>query len=165
MGNPIAAPDFGPIDAAFAAPPDSTEQITDLAKWDPRELPVEVEVVDLAASLGEGWSSVETTTLGQAMIGFMLEYHGLGIAGAREAGRGWGGDRVTVARGPDEEFAVAWRLSWDSEADATEFVTAYTGILEQLPFPAAVMDLADGEVLVAHASSDDLLQRTIDAAD
>ena len=37
VGNPIAAPDFGPIDAAFGAPPDSTEQIADLAKWDPRE--------------------------------------------------------------------------------------------------------------------------------
>ena len=78
VGNPIAAPDFGPIDAAFGAPPDSTEQIDDLAKWDPREEPVDVDVVDLAGSLGEGWSSVETTTLGQAMIGFMLEYHGLG---------------------------------------------------------------------------------------
>ena len=165
VGNPIAAPDFGPIDAAFGAPPDSTEQIADLSKWDPREEPMEVDVVDLAGSLGEGWSPVETTTLGQAMIGFMLEYHGLGITGAREVGRGWGGDRVTVASGPDEAFAVAWRLSWDSEADAVEFITAYNGILAQLPFAAAVMDLGDAEVLVAHASSDDLLQRTLDAAD
>jgi hypothetical protein len=165
VGNPIAAPDFDPIDDAFGTPPDSTEQIDDLAKWDPREDPIDVDVVDLAASLGEGWSPVETTTLGQAMIGFMLEYHGLGITGAREAGRGWGGDRVVVAYGPDEAFAVAWRLAWDTQADAAEFATAYRGILETLPFAADVVELANDEVLVVHASSDDLLERTIDAAD
>lgn len=165
VGNPVAAPDFTAIDAAFGDPPDSTEQIDDLAKWDPREDPIPVEVVDLAAVLGDGWSTVETNTIGQAMIGFMLEYHGLGLTGAREAGRGWGGDRVVIASGPDEAFAVAWRLAWDTQADADEFTVAYEGILGQLPFPAAVAQLGDGEVLVAHASSDDLLQRTIDAAD
>jgi hypothetical protein len=164
VGNPIAGPDFGPIDAAFTDPPDSTEQIDDLTKWDPREVPIAVEAVDLPGALGEGWSSVETTTLGQAMIGFMLEYHGLGMAAAREAGRGWGGDRVAIAQGPDDAFAVAWRLAWDAEADAVEFAAAYRAILDRLPFPADVVEQPDGSILVVHASSEDLLQRTIDAA-
>ncbi len=164
VGNPIAGPDFGPIDAAFADPPDSTEQIDDLAKWDPREDPLAVEAVDLPGALGEGWSSVETTTLGQAMIGFMLEYHGLGMAAAREAGRGWGGDRVAIAQGPDDAFAVAWRLAWDGEADAVEFAAAYRAVLDRLPFAAEVVEQPDDSILVVHASSEDLLQRTIDAA-
>ena len=35
---------------------------------------------------------------------------------------GWGGDHAVVATGPDDAFAVAWRLAWDSPADAAEFV-------------------------------------------
>ena len=69
-----------------------------------------------------------------------------------------------VASGPDDAFAPAWRLAWDTPADAAEFVAAYEVALGSLDFPASVTSLADGQVLVAHASSEELLAETVAAA-
>ena len=163
VGNPLE-PDFTAIDAAFADPPDSTEQIIDLAKWDPREAPAAVETIDLAAALGEGWEEVDATPLGQAMIGITLEFHGVDRTSALEAGEGWGGDRAVIATGPDDAFAVAWLLEWDSPTDADEFAGAYDTVVDALGFPATVVEASDGTVIVAHASDDELLRLTLEAA-
>ena len=163
-GGDPTSPDYTEIDAAFGDPPDSTEQILELDKWEPRETPDAVEVPDLAASLGDGWEEVDSTPIGQATIGIMLEYFGIPVAEAREAGAGWGGDRAVVATGPDDAFALAWRLAWDSPTDASEFLAAYETVVDGLDFPASVTELPNGEVLVAHASTEDLLRQTIDAA-
>jgi len=164
-GGDPTSPDYTEIDAAFDEPPDSTEQIIELDKWEAREAPEAVDVPDLAAALGEGWEEVDSTPIGQATINIMLEYFGIPTAEAREAGSGWGGDRAVIATGPDDAFAVAWRLSWDSPTDATQFLTAYETVVEALDFPASVIELPNGEILVAHASSAALLQQTVAAAD
>jgi hypothetical protein len=70
-----------------------------------------------------------------------------------------------IVTGPDETFAVAWRLAWDSPEDAAEFLAAYETVADGLDFPASVTELANGQILVAHASSVELLRQTIDAAD
>ncbi len=163
-GDPID-PDFAEIDAAFGEPPDSTEQIIHLEAWDPREEPMAVEVVDLVEVLGDGWEEVDNTPIGEASISIMLQHFGLDVTTGDEAAAGWGGDRVRIATGPDDAFALAWRLAWDTPADAAEFAGAYESILDELPFPASVTELAGGEVLVAHASSDELLAQTVSAAD
>jgi hypothetical protein len=163
-GNPIS-PDFADIDAAFADPPTSTEQIVNLDKWDPREEPIPVDVADIAADLGEGWTLVDDTPIGQAFLRMMLTFHGVPSDDAQAATDGWGGDRVVIATGPGEnDFAVAWRLAWDSPADADEFVAAYETVVGGLGFPASVSELADGEVLVVHGSTQDILRRTSDIA-
>jgi hypothetical protein len=164
-GGDPTSPDYTDVDAAFADPPDSTEQIIELDKWALREAPKAVEVPDLAAALGDGWEEVDSTPIGQATIGIMLEYFGVAVADAREAGAGWGGDRAVIATGPDDGFAVAWRLAWDSPADATEFLAAYETVLDGLDFPASVTELPNGEILVVHASTEDLLRQAADAAD
>ena len=163
-GNPLN-PDFTAIDAAYADPPDSTEQIIDITTWESGEGPVPVEVVDLATALGAGWEEVDATPIGQASIAIFLEYLGVGAGEADEAAAGWGGDRAVIASGPDDAFAVAWRLAWDSAADAREFVAAYEVVVDGLDFPASVQLLPDGHVLVAHASSDAILVQTIGAAE
>ena len=163
-GTPTA-PQFDEIDAAYDDPPDSTEQIIDIEKWDPRDDPIPVEPTDLAAALGDGWTEVDDTPIGQAFLRMMLEYHGLAREVAIEASDGWGGDRAVVASGPGEGFAVAWRLAWDTAADAAEFVEAYNSAIGSLGFPASVTELDGGEVLVAHGSTQEILRRTIDAAD
>jgi hypothetical protein len=163
-GSPLE-PEFAAVDAAWADPPDSTEQVIDPDAWDPREDPVIVETIDLAGTLGSGWNEVETTTFGQAMIDITLQHHGVGAEASADAASGWGGDRLTVANGPDDAFALAWRLAWDTPGDAAEFAEAYESILDELPFAASVTELAGGEVLVAHASSDELLAQTVSAAD
>jgi hypothetical protein len=70
-----------------------------------------------------------------------------------------------IVTGPDDAFAVGWRLAWDAATDANEFVAAYEQVLDELDFPASVTELSNGDVLVAHASTDALLAQTVDAAD
>jgi hypothetical protein len=158
------APDFDEIDAAYEAPPDSTEQIIDINKWDPREEPIQVEVPDLAALLGDGWTEVDDTPLGQAHIRIVLEYFGVPADEASLASRGWGGDQAVIVTGPDGAFAVAWRLAWDTPADGDEFAAAYRTVVEALDFPATVTEVGD-DVLVVHGSSEEIMRRALDAAD
>ena len=162
-GDPLS-PDFTEIDDAYAQPPDSTEQIIDVDKWDPREAPIQVEGPDLAAAFGDGWTEVDDTPIGQAFLEDILVYHGVAGDEAAAASAGWGGDRVVVATGPDEAFAVAWHLVWDTPADADEFEDAYNSVIPGLGFEASVTRLDDDEVLIAHGSSQDVLRRTIEAA-
>lgn len=164
-GGDPTNPDFTEIDAAYRDPPSSTEQIIDLDKWESREAPVDIAVPNLAAALGDGWEEVDATPIGQASINIMLEYFGVAAADAGEASVGWGGDRAVIATGPDDAFAVAWKLTWDSADDAAEFLAAYETVVDSLDFPASVTELSNGEILVAHASSEDLLAQTIDTAD
>jgi len=162
-GDPLN-PDFSDVDTAYTDPPDSTEQIIDLEKWDPREAPIPVDGPDLAAVFGDGWTEVDDTPLGQAFLEDILVYHGVPGDEARTASAGWGGDRVVVATGPNDAFAVAWRLVWDTPGDADEFEDAYTSVVSGLGFPASVTRVDDDEVLVAHGSSPDVLRRTVEAA-
>jgi hypothetical protein len=165
-GNPLE-PDYAEVDAAFADPPDSTEQILDptLEAWVEREAPLDVAVPEFASQLGPGWEAIEETPIGEASIGITLEYLGLDRATAADAADGWGGDRAVIASGPDDAFAVAWRLRWDTTEDADAFAAAYETVLADLPFPAIVRRLAGDEVLVVHGSTDEILRRVTDSTD
>jgi hypothetical protein len=162
--NPLS-PDFDELDAAYDDPPDTTEQIIDLDAWYDREDAVPVEVIDLVELLGEGWTEVDATPIGQASIDIVLQHFGVTQPLSVAAAEGWGGDRAVIASGPDGDFAVAWRLAWDSATDAEEFADAYATVADALPFPAVVRAIGDDEVLVVHASDDDLLKQVADAAD
>ena len=102
--------------------------------------------------------------MGQAMIQIMLEYWGAPLGEAETAAAGWGGDRVAVANGPNDAFVAAWRIAWDASTDSGEFVEAYEAAAADLGFPVSVVE-ADGEVVVFHASSQDLLDRAEGALD
>lgn len=164
-GGDPTSPDFARIDAAYDDPPDSTEQIIDIEKWEPRETPDAVEAPDLAAALGDGWAEVDSTPIGEATIAIMLEFFGVSAPDAQDAAEGWGGDRAVIATGPDDAFAVAWRLAFDTADDADAFLAAYETAVDGLDFPASVTELLSGEILVAHASTDALLAQTVDVAD
>ncbi|HEX7197193.1 MAG TPA: hypothetical protein VF364_10240 [Candidatus Limnocylindria bacterium] len=163
VGGDPTSPDFSAVDAAYGDPPDSTEQIIDLEAWESREPPQRVESPDLAAALGDGWDEVEGTPIGEATIRIMLEYFGIDATDASAASDGWGGDRAVIATGPDDAFAVAWRIAWDEATDADEFAAAYEQVVDELDFPASVTELPNGDVLVAHASTDALLAATVEA--
>lgn len=162
-GDPLS-PNYEEIDAAYADPPASTEQIIDIDAWLAREAPIAIEPLDLAAALGDDWEEVDATPIGEASIRIMLEYFGIDRETAVTAADGWGGDRAVIVSGPDGAFAVAWRLAWDEPDDADEFLSAYRTAIEALPFPATAGELGDGSILVAHASDGELLLRTVDAA-
>lgn len=163
-GDPLD-PDFAPIDALYADPPDSTEQVIDAEAWQAREPPLPVPELQLTGALGRGWVEVEDTTVGQATVTIILDYFDVTAVDPAEAAAGWGGDRLVVATGPEDAFAVAWQLAWDTPADATEFLAAYEEVVAALPFPAEARQLADGRVLVVHASDPALLAAIGDAAD
>ncbi|MEP6680799.1 MAG: hypothetical protein ABJB65_04905 [Chloroflexota bacterium] len=155
---------FQAVDAAFSDPPASTEQVIHYDKWIAREKPVAVSVADLAPALGAGWKRVASSPQGEATIGAMLEFFGVGKADATRAAAGWGGDRVAVYRGPDGAFSLEWRLAWDTPADANEFAAAYAKVIAALPFPARLVSISATQQLIVHASSKAALETTLAAA-
>jgi hypothetical protein len=163
-GGSLTSPDFTEVDATWADPPDSTEQVMVADAWDPREEPIPIDVPDLASALGDGWEEIDASPVGQATIEIILQHHGSG-ADAVSAARGWGGDQLVVARGPDDAFAVAWRLVWDTPDDAAEFFDAYSAIVTDLPFAAQVHRTSESEVLVVHAPTLELANQVREAAD
>jgi hypothetical protein len=163
-GNP-QQPDFAAVDAVYDDPPVSTEQVIEPDRWEGREPPIPVEAADLAAMLGDEWEVVDESPVGQASIGIFLEHFGIDREVALEAAEGWGGDRYAVASGPDDAFALAWRLAWDTPEDAAEFADAWGAAAGTLPFPTVVRSLGDTEVLVVHASTDGLLRQVAGGAE
>jgi hypothetical protein len=118
---------FAAIDADFADPPESTEQIMHPEKWTAREAPIAVDLPDdLAAKMGKGWTVGLEDTWGEHQLGIWL-----GGAAQAAAAEGWGGDRITLLQGPADTWAVAWRTAWDSESEAAEFETAAETAVEK----------------------------------
>lgn len=124
---------YAAVDAAFADPPDSTEQVLHPEKYVTREAPVVVEIPDgLAKHLGAGWSEVGRDTLGEAIIRIWLKIGGQASSAASTAAAGWGGDRLALYRDEGGSAAIVLVTDWDTAADATEFdiaVTAAVGVL------------------------------------
>jgi len=111
------------VDAAFASPPDSTEQILHPEKYAAHEAPVEVTPAkDLGSHLGSGWSEVALDTLGEEFLRVWLNQHG--SANAYAAAAGWGGDRLVLLSGPAGANVVVLETVWDTPTDATEFGAA-----------------------------------------
>jgi hypothetical protein len=111
------------VDAAFAAPPNSTEQVIHPEKFATHEEAAAVELrSDLAAGLGEGWKAALEDTLGELELRIWLtEVARLPQATAAADAAGWGGDRVELLEGPAGKWAVVLDSVWDTAADATEF--------------------------------------------
>jgi len=131
------------VDAAFANPPASTEQVLHPEKYAAGEAPIEVTVPPgLAVRLGEGWAEAARDTLGELVLRVWLREGGLEAAAARVAAAGWGGDRLVLFRGPEGQVAVALLSEWDSPADAAEFADAAREAIAGLGLPAVVTELS-----------------------
>lgn len=113
---------WGAVDAAFARPPRSTEQIIHPDLYLVDELPIPIAVT-VPPSLHD-YAIAETTVWGELTFGLWLRSHGVADNMAAQAAAGWGGDRVMVlAKGGDKlpEHAIGIsRSEWDSEPDAIE---------------------------------------------
>jgi hypothetical protein len=147
------------VDAAYDRPPASTEQVLHPDKFLAREPPVKLADPRLASRLGEGWHDVESSTIGEAMLGIWLQQLGVSSADATAAAEGWGGDRLSVARGPGGGWVMAWRIAWDAPGEATEFDEARGQVSANLPFATAEMRTGAAQTVVLHASSAALLNR------
>ncbi len=130
------------VNALLAHPPRSTEQILHPEKYFRRpEYPLAVRVGAIAPFLAEGWELTEENTLGELIIRILIGRF-FDDARARAVAAGWDGDRV-VALTKGSEVGLVWMTSWDTEADAVDFESAYREILAQkhrrpaTPEPAA----------------------------
>ena len=112
------------VDAAYADPPASTEQILHPEKYLADEQPIAVDVNDFSGSLGDGWKKWDTNTFGEYQILVILQQTSMSDQQAEAAAAGWGGDTYVVA-GTDEQDAVHWVSAWDTEEDASQFTRAW----------------------------------------
>ncbi|MEO8247239.1 MAG: hypothetical protein ABI622_09005 [Chloroflexota bacterium] len=156
---------FDAVDAAYADPPDSTEQILHQDKYVSGEAPVAVAETDVAAALGDGWTNVPSTTLGEGLIAIWLRHLGADQTDADNAARGWGGDRASAASNADGEVALVLRLAFDSRTQADEFEAAYADLVETLPLPGRVTRTGDLELSVVQATDASRLDALTAAAE
>ena len=123
------------VNDAYGRFPASTEQTVHPGRY-PDERVVDVTVVDRSA---EGWTRLDrdrpSDRLGEVGVYTMLQTNGLLDDHERynyshPASTGWAGDRLVPYRNAETgESAYVWRLTWDTERDAREFVAAYRDLL------------------------------------
>jgi hypothetical protein len=152
------------VDALYDDLPRSTEQILHPAKYQAGEEPIAVQLPgSLAGDMGEGWTEAIQDTFGEFQLGVWLRESGVRSSDASAAAAGWGGDRLAVLDGPDEEWAVVLRSTWDSDADADAFRQAAADAVTDGPHTGTV--ISDGrDISIVIASSDDILNRAVTAA-
>jgi hypothetical protein len=165
VGQLWASGGWDAVDAAYADPPDSTEQVIHAEKYLDAEEPMPVVGPDLATGLTNGaggdWEEVEETTIGEAMIGIWLQGLGVDERMATTAAAGWGGDSMIVASGPEGAWSLAWRIAWDFAQHATEFEDAYARIGADLGFATRYVRVSESETLVVHASTAEIADETV----
>ena len=140
------------FEAAFAHPPNSTEQVIHLTD----EQPPPIEFEDRGRN---GWTTFPdqgvngSDTVGEASIYAMFWYQNRQYRADTvdpqaffetdsrfdiydydaEPSAGWGNDRLFPYRngeGEDAEYGYVWVTEWDTEADAREFQRAHRAVLE-----------------------------------
>lgn len=117
---------YAAIDAAFDAPPVSTEQIIHPQTYIDGEMPVDVVLNETADMLPADWSMLYERTMGEF---YLRQYLNTQVAGrmASMAAAGWGGDRYQLyIREGDDALAWVLKLVTDTPDDATQFTEAYT---------------------------------------
>ncbi len=179
------------IDAAFANPPQSTEQIMHPQKY-PSDRPIMVALPDFAEVL-----DVDLRELDRGVVGEWYTYlilakgrdpaFRLADDDAREAAEGWGGDAYAVyldESSGETILAAMWR--WDSALDGDEFFSQFASyarlrwgddftsagderLIWEDTSDGVVIIEADGDsiiwVVAPERTTADLLMETISAAE
>jgi hypothetical protein len=134
----------GDVDAAWARPPRSSEQILHPEKyWDParRDDPKRVTIPNPSRRLGKGWKQAGSGVLGELTIGGLVgvtppqaaDLAAGGVPWTNAAASGWGGDRFELWTKGDDSIVLLATL-WDTEKDAEEFAAALPRKTDALAF-------------------------------
>jgi hypothetical protein len=134
------------VDAAYADPPVSTEQILHPERYADRELPLEVALPDLVAALSDDWQELDVDVMGELVLRLALaEYLGPGAASV--AAEGWGGDQyVLLTAGAEGPHVLAVGLAFDDEAEAKEFWSLWRVYLNHRPGYSEEIDALVGRL-------------------
>jgi hypothetical protein len=113
------------VDKIYADLPASTEQILHPEKYfESRDNPKPVQTADPSARLGKNWKTTYRDVLGEFGLYLLLKLH-MPEETARTAARGWGGDRVLLARkSGGKDRAVFLQTVWDDQDSAARFFRA-----------------------------------------
>ena len=110
------------VDAVYARPPESTEQVIHPEKYFARERPVSVQ--EGGGPIAKKWRPIRRDVLGEMLTRLYLE-GAVAPEQAQVAAEGWGGDRLVAYEIDAGSAPLVVLLSvWDSEADADEFARA-----------------------------------------
>jgi hypothetical protein len=157
VGQLYASGGWDAVNAAYANPPLSSEQVLHPDKYLAREAPIVVKPLDLLSVLPKGWTQASDSTMGEAWLATWLAGINVEAGAASAAAAGWGGDHLTVANATDGSWALGWRIAWDAPLDATEFEAAYMSVNARAPFPTRLVHVSDRETVVLQASSAQVL--------
>jgi hypothetical protein len=119
------------VDRVYANPPASTSQILHPELYAQGVMPVKVGVPAVPSSLS-GWELTTQDTLGEYELGIWLAGADEQNAGTANAVSQWGGDRVALYEGPNDQWAVVLATAWRSADGATAFDGAVHTLLGQM---------------------------------
>lgn len=106
---------FRLVDRAWERPPQTTEQVLHVDKWESNEPALAVST-PTAKALGDGWKREDEDSFGELGLSLTLG-EWIDPDDAREVASGWGGDRASEwSRG--QEIAFALHVRYDPSAGA-----------------------------------------------
>jgi tetratricopeptide (TPR) repeat protein len=113
------------VDAAYAKPPRSTEQILHPERYRRGDDPIDVTLPDLAGALGGQWQEADREVMGELALRLFLQEH-VGPSLAELAAEGWGGDGYVLLRqGQEGPYLVVMKTVWDDPKEADQFWTIF----------------------------------------
>lgn len=127
---------YAAVNEAFRDPPRATTEILHPERYlSIRGTLREFSDAELIA--GHNGKVVYRDTLGEFAISTLLAMHLPDKTEAVSAATGWAGDRLVALEGEESAadtkhpLTFLWRSAWDTEADATEFLSAYGKALQR----------------------------------
>ncbi len=115
------------VNAAYASPPQSTEQILHPERYWDGDVPTPVSLGDLVTQLDGAWTELDSDVLGELGLRLTLAAHA-GPVLAAQAAEGWDGDRYALLQAGETHVLVVSTI-WDNEKEATEFFNLYRATL------------------------------------
>jgi hypothetical protein len=135
------------VDAAYSAPPVSSEQVMHPEKYFAHDAPRVVTLPNLGQPLGEGWREVDRNTLGEIGLLTWLADH-LDEATAAAGAAGWGGDTYTLWMNGQGQRVLAVKSAWDTPAEAAQFYQTFGDYITRhsLGVPRLTLDEANRRI-------------------
>lgn len=118
------------VNDAFENPPATTEQILDIEKFHDGEIANGMMPDDLTADALTGWTAIDLGQFGMFDVyNYVLTLTGDYLS-ATSASEGWGSGWLRLYKSDtDESQIMSVYLSFDSDADLSEFISAFGDIL------------------------------------